>query len=176
MRRLVGSLMLIVAAFVPVPAQDAATVEQRAEALRAQLRDVTDKQAQLQAREQQLDEELKPENIGRSLAGIGTTDAAALLNPQPAMRSTRRTPHGSTASSRTSPYCETWASRMYRRRAVSRFLSLSCLVMRSCRSAERASSRTSASRPDGSRLSTILTSRGTLHDGRGLYAVGFSSV
>jgi len=78
MRRLVASLMLVVAAFVPAPAQDAAAVEQRAEALRAQLRDVTDKQAQLQAREQQLDEDLKPENIERSLAGVGTTDATAL--------------------------------------------------------------------------------------------------
>jgi predicted nucleic acid-binding Zn-ribbon protein len=78
MRRLVGSLMLVFSAFVPVPAQDAAAVEQRVEALRAQLRDVTDKQAQLQAREQQLDEDLKPENIERSLAGVGTTDATAL--------------------------------------------------------------------------------------------------
>ncbi len=59
-------------------AQDAATVEQRIEALRAQLRDLTDRQAQLQAREQQLDEELKPENIERSLSGVGTTDATAL--------------------------------------------------------------------------------------------------
>jgi membrane protein involved in colicin uptake len=78
MRRLVGSVILVVVAFVTVPAQDAATVKQRAEALRAQLRDVTDKQAQLQAREQQLDEDLKPENIERRLAGVGTTDATAL--------------------------------------------------------------------------------------------------
>jgi chaperonin cofactor prefoldin len=79
MRRIVGSLMLSVAAFVTASAQDAPTVvEQRAEALRAQLREVTEKQTQLQAREQQLDEELKPENIERSLAGVGTTDATAL--------------------------------------------------------------------------------------------------
>ena len=78
MRRIAIILMLVVTAFVPAPAQDAATVEQRAEALRAQLREVTDRQAQLQAREQQLDEDLKPENIERSLTGVGTTDATAL--------------------------------------------------------------------------------------------------
>src|SRR5947209_15929373 len=78
MRRLIRSVMLIVAAVAPALAQEAATVEQLAEALRAQLRDVTDKQAQLQAREQQLDEDLKPENIEHSLAGVGTTDAVAL--------------------------------------------------------------------------------------------------
>jgi predicted nucleic acid-binding Zn-ribbon protein len=61
-------------------AQDAATVDQRVEALRAQLRGVTDRQAQLQTREQQLDEDLKPENIEHSLAGVGTTDAAALCD------------------------------------------------------------------------------------------------
>jgi chromosome segregation ATPase len=59
-------------------AQDAAAADRQVEALRAQLRDATDKQAQLQAREQQLDEDLKPENIEHSLAGVGTTDAAAL--------------------------------------------------------------------------------------------------
>jgi chromosome segregation ATPase len=60
-------------------AQDAAAVvEQRVEALRQQLRDVTDKQAQLQARVQELDESLRPENVEKSVAGIGTTDASAL--------------------------------------------------------------------------------------------------
>jgi chromosome segregation ATPase len=60
-------------------AQDAAAlVEQRVEALRQQLRDVTDKQAQLQSRVAELDESLKPENVERSVAGVGTTDASAL--------------------------------------------------------------------------------------------------
>ena len=72
-------LTLLVLAATPVPAQDAASaVEQRVEALRQQLRDVTDKQAQLQARVQELDESLKTENVERSVAGIGTTDASAL--------------------------------------------------------------------------------------------------
>lgn len=60
------------------PAQEATTIDRQIESLRAQLRDVTDKETQLQAREQQLDEDLKPENIEHSLSGVGTTDASAL--------------------------------------------------------------------------------------------------
>jgi cell division protein FtsB len=74
-RYFVISLLLLAA---PVGAQDATAGAQRVEALRRQLRDVTEKQTQLQAREQQLDEALKPENVERSVAGIGTTDATAL--------------------------------------------------------------------------------------------------
>ena len=70
--------LLTMLAVAPVGAQDAAAVEQRVENLRQQLRDVTDKQSQLQTRRQQLDESLKPEEIEKSVAGIGTTDAAAL--------------------------------------------------------------------------------------------------
>lgn len=69
---------ILITAFVAASAQDVASIEQRVEALRQQLRDVTDKQASLQARVQELDEALKPENIEKSLAGIGTTDASAL--------------------------------------------------------------------------------------------------
>src|ERR1041385_360526 len=47
-------------------AQDAAQ-------LRAQLLDVQAKEDALQARLRQLDEDLKPENIERSLAGVGST-------------------------------------------------------------------------------------------------------
>lgn len=78
MVRAIRSIALILVAVSSAWAQDAATIDQRVEALRAQLRDVTDKETQLQAREQQLDEDLKPENIEHSLAGVGTTDAAAL--------------------------------------------------------------------------------------------------
>lgn len=46
---------------------------QAAEDLRAQLLDVQAKESELQARARQLDEDLKPENIERSLAGIGST-------------------------------------------------------------------------------------------------------
>jgi tetrahydromethanopterin S-methyltransferase subunit B len=79
MVRYLGSLLFILVAASAVCAQDAgAAAEQRIEALQQQLRDVTEKQAQLQARSQQLDESLKPENVERSVAGVGTTDASAL--------------------------------------------------------------------------------------------------
>lgn len=58
--------------------EPAASVEQQAEKMRAQLREAVDKEAQLQERVRQLEEELKPENIQFSIAGTGTTDAAAL--------------------------------------------------------------------------------------------------
>jgi TolA-binding protein len=46
--------------------------EQRTENLRAQLREVTAKEADLQARSEQLDIDLQPENIERSLASYGS--------------------------------------------------------------------------------------------------------
>jgi hypothetical protein len=46
---------------------------QRADDLRSQLLDTQTKEADLEARLRQLDEALKPENIERSLAGIGST-------------------------------------------------------------------------------------------------------
>lgn len=78
MKRLLGSSLIILLAAQFCAAQDIAAVEQRVEALRQQLRDVADRQAQLQARDAELDEALRPENIERSVAGIGTTDATAL--------------------------------------------------------------------------------------------------
>jgi hypothetical protein len=56
-----------------VAAQGAAGAAQTAQDLRAQLLDVQIKEAELQARARQLDEDLKPENIERSLAGVGST-------------------------------------------------------------------------------------------------------
>jgi hypothetical protein len=47
--------------------------EQRAENLRAQLRDVQAKEADLQARAEQLDYALQPENLDNALAGFGST-------------------------------------------------------------------------------------------------------
>ena len=64
------SLMWMTSAAI---AQDLTRVEQNIETLRAQLREVIAKEAELQTRIQQLDEDLKPENIQRSLAGIGST-------------------------------------------------------------------------------------------------------
>jgi chromosome segregation ATPase len=47
--------------------------QERAAALRSQLSEVEAKQSELKTRLQQLDENLKPENIANSLAGIGST-------------------------------------------------------------------------------------------------------
>jgi chromosome segregation ATPase len=47
--------------------------EQRAESLRAQLRDLHAKEAELQARAEDIEYALKPENIERAMAGYGTT-------------------------------------------------------------------------------------------------------
>jgi hypothetical protein len=47
--------------------------ETRSAALRAELRDVQAKEADLQAKAEQLDNDLKPENIERSTSGYGTT-------------------------------------------------------------------------------------------------------
>ncbi|HYJ87597.1 MAG TPA: hypothetical protein VEW46_16160 [Pyrinomonadaceae bacterium] len=59
-----------------VKAEDQATkldAAQAADKLRLQLIDVQEKEAQLQTRARQLEEDLKPENIARSLAGVGST-------------------------------------------------------------------------------------------------------
>lgn len=57
---------------IQVPAQDTASAAQNAENLRAQLRDAQVKQAELQYRLNDLDYELKPENIERHFAGVGS--------------------------------------------------------------------------------------------------------
>lgn len=51
-------------------AQQPVTAAESAEKLRAQLLEVQTREAELNARAQQLDEQLKPENIERSLAGL----------------------------------------------------------------------------------------------------------
>ena len=54
-------------------AQETASAAEDVEKLRGQLLDVQGQEENLRARVQQLDESLKPENIERSLAGIGST-------------------------------------------------------------------------------------------------------
>lgn len=69
-------LIVLVAAFtVEATAQGnkSNSGSQAAEDLRAQLLDVQAKEAELQARARQLDEDLKPENIERFFAGVGST-------------------------------------------------------------------------------------------------------
>ena len=66
--------MALVAGFTAsATAQDASNVSDSLDTLRSQLLDAQAKEAELEARQQQLDEALKPENIERSLAGIGST-------------------------------------------------------------------------------------------------------
>ena len=66
--------MALVAGFTAsATAEDASNVSDSLDTLRSQLLDAQTKEAELEARQQQLDEALKPENIERSLAGIGST-------------------------------------------------------------------------------------------------------
>ena len=57
----------------PAPALAQTSAQEKAAALRAQLAEVETKQAELQTRLQALDQKLKPENIERDLAGVGST-------------------------------------------------------------------------------------------------------
>src|SRR5215211_2967158 len=69
-----GLVLLLVLMFSAVAnAQETASAAESVEKLRAQLLEVQGKEEGLRARVQQLDESLKPENIERSLAGIGST-------------------------------------------------------------------------------------------------------
>lgn len=65
--------ILIVSVFLAMATMAQESAQERAANLRAQLAGTQAKQAELQLRLQQLDEDLKPENIERSLAGIGST-------------------------------------------------------------------------------------------------------
>jgi len=73
-----GLSLILFIALVPgftsgVAAQSTSGAAQTADDLRAQLLDVQAKETELQARARQLDEDLKPENIEHSLAGVGST-------------------------------------------------------------------------------------------------------
>ena len=65
-----GVLIAVSLLAVRTPAQSNA--QERAANLRAQLIEAQARQAELQTRLQQLEEDLKPENIERSLAGVGS--------------------------------------------------------------------------------------------------------
>jgi hypothetical protein len=73
-----GLSLILFIALVPaftagVAGQSESGAAQTADDLRVQLLQVQAKEAELQARARQLDEDLKPENIERSLAGVGST-------------------------------------------------------------------------------------------------------
>lgn len=78
MRHILISLLLAFAAAPGAWAQDVSAVELQIERLRAQLRDVMNREAQLQDHAARLNEDLRPESIERSVAVVGTTDASAL--------------------------------------------------------------------------------------------------
>lgn len=77
-RYILVGLLFALATAPPAWSQDVSAVEVQIEHLRSQLRDVVDREAQLQDRAARLDEDLRPENVERSVAAVGTTDAAAL--------------------------------------------------------------------------------------------------
>jgi|ERR1700752_962452 len=66
-------LLLFLLVSASVYAQEAGSAAETVEKLRAQLLDVQAKEEPLRSRLEQLEESLKPENIERSLAGIGST-------------------------------------------------------------------------------------------------------
>lgn len=70
-QRLMFTVFMLALLVVPVRAQEAAT--ERAARLRAQLADLQAQQTELQSRLAQIDEDIKPENIERSMAGVGST-------------------------------------------------------------------------------------------------------
>ena len=68
----IGLAVLVIAALaIPLGAQNAA--QERAAQLRQQLAELQDQQEELQTRLQQVEEDLKPENIEKGLAGVGST-------------------------------------------------------------------------------------------------------
>ena len=78
MGRFIRSMLIILAGVSSAWAQDMSAVERQIEDLRAQLQEVTDKEAVLRLRAEKLEEDLEPQNVERSVAGTGTTDARAL--------------------------------------------------------------------------------------------------
>jgi DNA repair exonuclease SbcCD ATPase subunit len=74
----------MVLASVPASAiaQTQNSAQEKAASLRAQLSEVEAKQADLQTRLQKLEENLKPENIENSLAGVGSTHPEDLRQQQ----------------------------------------------------------------------------------------------
>lgn len=68
-----ATMLLSEAAIFSGSAQIQNSAQEKAASLRAQLNQVEAKQAELQTRLQTLEENLKPENIEKNLAGVGST-------------------------------------------------------------------------------------------------------
>jgi uncharacterized protein YoxC len=76
MKRYLSSILMLTVmllSVIQVFAQDAPSAAQTAENLRKQLRDLQTKETELQSRLNELDYQLKPENIERYFAGVGST-------------------------------------------------------------------------------------------------------
>ncbi|HZI62827.1 MAG TPA: hypothetical protein VFD62_19190 [Pyrinomonadaceae bacterium] len=71
--RLQFALVLILVSLVVVNAQERTTAAERVDQVKSQLLELQGKEEALRARAAQLEEALKPENIERSLAGVGST-------------------------------------------------------------------------------------------------------
>jgi hypothetical protein len=67
------ALILLMIAAVSMSAQETTSAADQVEKLKAQLLEMQAKEDALRTRLQQLDEMIKPENIERSLAGVGST-------------------------------------------------------------------------------------------------------
>jgi hypothetical protein len=69
------SLVVLFVALTPISTfgETSSSSAQRADDLRSQLSEMQSKEAELQARLRQIDDDIKPENIARSLAGFGST-------------------------------------------------------------------------------------------------------
>ena len=72
-RSVLALATLMLAAMLAIPAFPQTTAQERAASLRQQLVEVQERQSELQTRLQQLEEDLKPENIEKGLAGVGST-------------------------------------------------------------------------------------------------------
>ena len=73
MKRRISLVVALLVLSVGVYAQDGGSAAETVEKLKAQLLEVQGKEETLRERLAQLDESIKPENIERSLAGIGST-------------------------------------------------------------------------------------------------------
>lgn len=73
LRLLLLALLLLTCVGVSSSVKGQASAQERADALRLQLEETRSKHESLQARLKELEEELKPENIEKSYAGIGST-------------------------------------------------------------------------------------------------------
>ena len=68
-----AALVLILLSFVFVNAQEATSAAETVDSIKLKLLDLQARQEELKYRLIELDEAIKPENIARSLAGVGST-------------------------------------------------------------------------------------------------------